>query len=185
MEAKNILKQNKLVDGLAKKIAHSPEIYSKLAEGIANDNSNHLESDKKIRKRIIKSIITDQDFRITVLKEVRNKFNDRTWLPGQYYKIIMRVNELIGFKGLVNYKSSAIDLLKDYEIVDEVITRIAANLEVVDELTEDVVEEISMYLEDEPEISKKIIKSVTSNLGFKKRIVAEIIKKPRVSKNAN
>lgn len=73
-------------------------------------------------------------------------------------------------------KSDVQNLLNDDKLIDEVVTKIVANPEVVDGLAEDVAEEISNHLEEDPVIRKKIIASVTASADFRKRIVSEIVK---------
>ena len=66
-------------------------------------------------------------------------------------------------------------LLRDKQLISEVVKRVTANDKVLSELANDVAEKLASAMEDDPMIKKQIIKAALASPGFKQKIVQQLV----------
>lgn len=76
-------------------------------------------------------------------------------------------------------ESDVRQLLTDETLVDDIITGLVNDPDVLQELAEDVADELEDLLEDDPTFRKKIVDAAISNPDFKKSVIQELISEMR------
>lgn len=71
-----LLKDDKLVDEVVKKVVDDPEVLDDLAEDVADKISDYLEDDPAIRQKIINAAIGNADFKKRIVKELVDEIGD-------------------------------------------------------------------------------------------------------------
>lgn len=76
-------------------------------------------------------------------------------------------------------ESDVRQMLTDETLVDDIITGLVNDPDVLQELAEDVADELEDLLEDDPTFRKKIVDAAISNPDFKKSVIQELISEMR------
>lgn len=71
-----LLKDNKLVDEIVKKVVNDPEALGELAEDVADQMADCLEDDPAIRQRILKGAFASSEFKKRVVEELIDEIGD-------------------------------------------------------------------------------------------------------------
>ena len=67
-------------------------------------------------------------------------------------------------------------LLKDQDLIDEIVAKVIEDPEVLDSLAEDIADDLEDLLEDDPGFKRKVLETAMASPEFKRRIVSELIK---------
>ncbi|MFH1519495.1 MAG: hypothetical protein ABIE75_02870 [Candidatus Omnitrophota bacterium] len=71
-----LLKDDKLVNEVVKKVVDDPEVLDELAEEVAEEMADYLEDDPAIRQKIINAALGSPDFKKRVIKELVDEIGD-------------------------------------------------------------------------------------------------------------
>ncbi len=71
--------------------------------------------------------------------------------------------------------ADAVNFMQDETFLDEVISHIVDDPEVMDELASDMAGEIASLLEDDPSFKKKLLVAAMGSVEFKKRITKSLV----------
>lgn len=71
-----LLKDNKLVDEIVKKVVGDPEALGELAEDVADQMAECLEDDPAIRQRILNGAFASPEFKKRIVEELVDELGD-------------------------------------------------------------------------------------------------------------
>jgi len=75
-DVETLLKDNKLVNEIVKKVVDDPEALGELAEDVADEMAECLENDPAIKQKIINGAFASPEFKKRIVEELVSEFAD-------------------------------------------------------------------------------------------------------------